>query len=191
MSALDKSVMEFALVYPVDVRSVPLEGFDLALKADEKERCRLAADHGLLTVDEFLADFHLCPWKERGVRVQGHIKAMITQKCVITAEPVEKRINRFIDVVYMPRDSRLAKFPECENTQGLFLDVDELDAPEIFEGNKIDIGAIAEEFLELAIDPYPRKPGASFEMFADKPEGDRGKEEIRSPFSILEHLKML
>ena len=31
----------------------------------------------------------------------------------------------------------------------------------LFSGDTIDVGALAEEFFGLAIDPYPRKPGAA------------------------------
>ena len=40
------------------------------------------------------------------------------------------------------------------------LDADGPDSPETFSGDTIDVGALAEEFFGLAIDPYPRKPGA-------------------------------
>ena len=37
------------------------------------------------------------------------------------------------------------------------------DAPEPLVDGRIDLGAIAIEFLMLGIDPYPRKPGVAFE----------------------------
>lgn len=61
--------MEFALSHPVDGRSVPLKGFNLTLKTDEKERRKLAENHSLLTVDDFSADFHPRPWKKQGIRI--------------------------------------------------------------------------------------------------------------------------
>jgi hypothetical protein len=57
----------------------------------------------------------------------------------------------------------------------LFVDPDEPD--EIVDG-RIDLGALASEFLTLALDPYPRKPGAAFEPPVD-PDDDG------SPFSGL------
>ena len=41
----------------------------------------------------------------------------------------------------------------------IVLDADGPDGPETFAGDTIDVGALAEEFFALAIDPYPRKPG--------------------------------
>ncbi|RWC12571.1 MAG: DUF177 domain-containing protein, partial [Mesorhizobium sp.] len=41
------------------------------------------------------------------------------------------------------------------------------DSPETFSGNSIDVGALAEQFFGLAIDPYPRKQGVSMEAADD------------------------
>jgi hypothetical protein len=57
-----------------------------------------------------------------------------------------------------------------------------VDAPEPLIGNSVDLGAIASEFLMLAIDPYPRKSGVAFEPPAK--EVDTG-----GPFAALAALK--
>ena len=36
------------------------------------------------------------------------------------------------------------------------------DPPDPIVDGRIDLGALAVEFLALALDPYPRKPGAEF-----------------------------
>jgi hypothetical protein len=41
----------------------------------------------------------------------------------------------------------------------MILDPDGPDAPESFSGTHIDVGALAEQFFALGIDPYPRKEG--------------------------------
>ena len=57
------------------------------------------------------------------------------------------------------------------------------DPPEPIEGGQIDLGRLATDALFLAIDPYPRKPGAVFEpeVVADDPEDH--------PFAALKVLK--
>jgi hypothetical protein len=47
---------------------------------------------------------------------------------------------------------------------------------------KLDLGAIATEFLLLAIDPYPRKPGAEFAPV-------KADDASAKPFAALEALK--
>ncbi len=67
----------------------------------------------------------------------------------------------------MPRDQ--AKFEEEDE-----------DPPDPIIDGKIDLGALAGEFLALVIDPYPKKPGVSFdEIITETPE------ERESPFAIL------
>ncbi len=63
----------------------------------------------------------------------------------------------------------------------LDLDPDADDPPDVLEGDKIDLGAYVVEDLSLAIDPFPRKPGAAFEA------PDTGAE--ISPFAVLAKLK--
>ena len=52
------------------------------------------------------------------------------------------------------------------------------DEPDPIIDGKIDLGALAAEFFALGLDPYPRKPGVSFES----PEE---AEATVSPFSAL------
>jgi hypothetical protein len=49
-------------------------------------------------------------------------------------------------------------------------------------GDRVDLGAIAVEFLILGIDPYPRKPGVAFEPPAAEDESEH-------PFAALAALK--
>jgi uncharacterized metal-binding protein YceD (DUF177 family) len=57
------------------------------------------------------------------------------------------------------------------------------DPPEPIVNGAIDLGALATEFLMLALDPYPRKEGAVFEpVIAPVDPADH-------PFAALEALK--
>ena len=56
------------------------------------------------------------------------------------------------------------------------------EPPEPLVDGKVDLGALATEFLVLGIDPYPRKPGAEFTP--PKVENDEA-----NPFAALEALK--
>ena len=55
------------------------------------------------------------------------------------------------------------------------------DPPEVMDDTTVDVGALAEEMFVLAIDPYPRAPGA--ELPADG--GDQPQSEDESPFAVL------
>jgi hypothetical protein len=82
--------------------------------------------------------------------------------------PIEAR---FADPEYVPAPTK----KEIERT------LDDEDPPEPLPDGFIDLGALAVEFLALALDPFPRKPGAAF----DSADSD----ETPSPFAALAALK--
>jgi Large ribosomal RNA subunit accumulation protein YceD len=94
------------------------------------------------------------------VRVRGEVYAEVTQTCVVTLEPIEAIVREAVDV-------RFAE-PAQEHRRGNLdapgvaelIDLDSDDPPDAIENGRIDLGALAAEFLALGLDPYPRKPGA-------------------------------
>ncbi|WP_336276995.1 DUF177 domain-containing protein [Bartonella sp. CB178] len=187
MKAKNVSQMAFALAYPISVRSLPAKGIKVCICANQQEREHLAKNHDLVEVKSCEGEFYIFPSKQRGVRVKGSLRACIVQSCIITLESLENIIDESLEVVFVPEDSKLVKPKVLEDTGELFLDVDGSDVPEIFHGDKIDIGAIMEEFFELSIDHYPRKEGASMTVT----EKLDGSEQEISPFSILKNLGSL
>ncbi|CBI76502.1 conserved protein of unknown function [Bartonella clarridgeiae 73] len=185
MAVSSISQMEFALTYLVSVRSLPIKGIKVHICADQHECAQLAKNHNLVDVKFFEGEFYILPWKKRGVRVKGLLQARIIQSCVITLEPLEDIILENINIVFVPEDSNLVKPKISEDTGELFLDVEGADIPEVFYGDKIDIGAVMEEFLELSINHYPRKEGVNLDMI----ENLKKVEQNSSPFSVLKKWK--
>jgi hypothetical protein len=159
--------------HPVSVRRLPAKGLELELEADEAARAALAAAHGLLSVESFHADLTIRDWKRDGVSISGRVTARIVQACVTTLEPLTAVIDEPVDGVFLPSTSKLARF-EPDPSGEVLLDPDGPDAPEVFEGDTIDVGAFAEECFAVAIDPYPRKPGASEQAWQDEAEPPLG-----------------
>lgn len=152
--------------YQVNVARLPRAGMPVVFEADEAARARLAEAHGLLSVEAFGIDVVVTTWNRNGAKVSGTVTADITQACVVTLEPVAARISAEISTVFLPESSRPGRGHE---TGEMFLDPEGPDSPETFSGDTIDVGALAEEFFELEIDPYPRKPGA--ELAVAREEG--------------------
>lgn len=164
--------------FAVDVRRLPTRGFPVRIEADADARAALAEAHGLEAVNRFRADLLVERWGRDGAKVTGRVEADIVQACVVTLEPVPARIEAAVEAVFVPEGSRLALATEGE----IHVDPDGPDAPETFVGDAIDAGALAEEFFELAIDPYPRAPGAAL-------AGDGGDGDAENPFAALAKLK--
>lgn len=187
MSNNANTLMAFALAFPVNIRSLPPKGVDLTLKTDEKERQALAKNHNLLDVTFFEATIHINPWKRQGVKLSGKLHAKIIQECIISAQPVDSIIEEDIELILVPEGSRLSEIVQ-NNAHELFLDPDGPDVPDSFKGTEIDVGAIVEEFFELAIDSYPRASGVEFEG-VEFAKADVGNEKKPSPFAVLSGLK--
>lgn len=146
--------------FPVHVARLPRKGMVVTVEADEAQRAALAGVHDLLAVDGFSATLEVTPWKQGGVRVEGRVAAAIVQACVVTLEPVEAAIDAAVEAVFVPEGSKLA-VPAYSAEGEILLNAEGDDAPELFSGDTVDVGQLAEEFFSLAIDPYPRKAGAA------------------------------
>lgn len=158
----DKSAISFTAF----VARLPQKGMPVVIDANERQRRALAQDHQLVSVERLRVDLLVAPWKRNGVKVTGNVEADITQECIVTLEPVQARIDEPVEGLFLPADSKLGRHG-FEGGGEILIDADGPDSPETFDGDAIDVGALAEQFFALAIDPYPRKPGATLDAAVD------------------------
>jgi uncharacterized metal-binding protein YceD (DUF177 family) len=162
---------------PVHLREIPPTGRHFAIEATEDERRTFARQLGLPAVAALTAKFHVTPFRKDGLAVNGTIRARLTQICVVTAEPFESEVEAPVDIRFSPD----GQDPNAEFDLAELNDPEAEDPPDLLAGDTIDLDAVISEFLALALDPYPRKPGASF-------EGDENEASL-SPFAALNRLK--
>lgn len=162
--------------FKVNVARLPQKGMPVVIEADAAQREALAAEHGLLGVARYRAELLVTPWRRNGVKVAGKVSADVVQQCVVTLEPMNARVSAEVEGLYLPEESKLGR-QGFEGGGEILLDADGPDGPELFSGDMIDPGALAEEFFGLALDPYPRKPGAEI----GKPAGESGESEPDGP----------
>ena len=159
---------------------VPETGLHLELDADEATRAAIAALAGVRALPHLAAIFDLAR-QGQGLKVTGEVAATVEQNCVVTLEPMTSEVREPIDLVFVPPR---AAAPSHAAADEIDPDIDPGadDEPATLVDGGADLGVAATEFLLLAIDPYPRKPGAVFEppQSAD-PSGH--------PFAALEALK--
>ncbi len=115
------------------------------------------------------------------IEADGVLEATVVQDCVVTLEPFEARVAEQFRVLFIP-----AGLPDADR----FDADDDPDAPDTipFEGGAVDLGEASVEQLALALDPFPRKPGAAFAEDARAPVGPvaaDGGQVPASPFAAL------
>lgn len=172
------------LSHPIRVEQIRLRGTQVTVQAEAGQLAAVAKGLGLASLEALEARYDLSRNGER-VKLEGRIKAQFHQICVVSLEsfPVALDVPLKLDLV--PESDPIFAVREDGADEGdidIEVMLNEADPPEPIVDGVIDLGAITLEFLALALDPYPRKPGVSFEPPASaEPEP--------SPFAALAKLK--
>lgn len=149
---------------PVTVAHIPDTGLHRELEASVTERQAMADLAGVRDILSAYADFEVVPKSGGRVQITGRVRARVGQICVVTLDPIESEIDEEVDLTFAPE----AETRRLEDLIAEGQDEEEppvvADPPEAIVNGIIDLGRIATDALFLAIDPYPRKPGAAFEV---------------------------
>jgi uncharacterized metal-binding protein YceD (DUF177 family) len=171
---MDKAAHPWSV--PVVVDDIPETGLHLELEAPDTVRAAVAQLAGVRDVQRLSAVFDLTR-RGAGVQVDGQISGWVGQTCVVTLEPMDTDIAETVDLRFTPQAAAEADLEAATERH-----MADEEPPEPLIGGKVDLGAIATEFLMLGIDPYPRKPGAQF-------AAPKVEETGAHPFAALEALK--
>jgi uncharacterized metal-binding protein YceD (DUF177 family) len=146
---------------PVIVLQIPETGLHRVLEASPAERQKMAEVAGLREIMSAGATFDLVLESGGRVHLTGRVKARIEQTCVVTLDPVENEIDEPLDLMFAPPE----QIPDLSHLvdDAAESDTEIPDSPEPIINGVIDLGRVATDALFLAVDPYPRKPGAVFE----------------------------
>ena len=166
------SAPEFSRVERLD--AIGGEERTVAIAADEAERAALAARFGLVAVERLEARFAIRR-DAAGIAARGQVRAAVVQACSVTGDPLPATVEEDVALRFVEAS---AHGDEVE------LGADALDTVEI-EGGGIDLGETAAETMALALDPFPRGPGAA----AALREAGVLSEEEAGPFGALSGLK--
>lgn len=171
----------------VAVTDVPPNGKEISFVADEVARKELARRFGIPEVVSLSGAAKVRPYRKAGLTVEASFKAEVIQACVVTLEPVHQSIEESFKQRYLPEHMIEPEVAEVSNEREIQIDVEAEDAPEPMAGNGVEIGEAVAERLALALDPYPRKPGAAFQTDVEEPVD--APESKPNPFAALEKLK--
>jgi hypothetical protein len=172
------------LSHPIRVEAIRPRGTEVVVRAEAAQLPAIAALLGLVSIETLEARYTLSRNGDR-VKLDGRIAARLHQACIVTLDPFPVQLDLPIQLDFTPEEEAAA-FARRNDRDDAEIDIEvmlnEDDPPEPIIDGVIELGSITLEFLALALDPYPRKPGVSFESSA----GDTGRE---SPFAALAKLK--
>ncbi len=155
---------------PVKARHIHGEPQSFTVEAGGDARAVLARRFCLPAIAALSGQFTLRHERGGVIGARLSMRAKVTQLCVISNEAFEAEITEAVELRFVPAESF---------TEGDELASDSLEGPDEipYENDVIDLGEALAEQLALALDPYPRKPGAELPGEAMDGEG--------SPFAAL------
>jgi len=145
------------------------------IDADEAERAALAKRFELVGIDRLTGTFTIRR-DAAGIVVEGRVEAALTQACSITGDPLPATVDESVALRFVPEDEAGQDEVELGDQ-----DIDVIP----YDGGAIDLGEVAAETMTLALDPFPRGPGAE----AALREAGVLSEEEAGPFGALAALK--
>ncbi len=180
--------------------------------ATPQERAALARRFGLLGLDSLQATGKIEPadgpdrpdLRDGGLlRLSGRLSAEVRQACVVTLEPVASRIEEEFTLLYSlaPGPAVLGQKAAGQKAAGqeVVFDPEAEEPPEALGPGGLDLGEVVAQQLVLALDSYPRAPGAALAEVpevlgaaeAGPPVGPPGGPPggSRARFAVLEALK--
>lgn len=158
---------EFSRV--VNIARLPPEGREERLVASGAECAALARRFAIPAVNRLEAVVLIRHEPGGTATVAGRFSAEVVQDCVVTLEPVTQAVEETVALRIVPAGHVPSEDPEAP---------DEIEA----DGDSVDLGEAVAEQLALALDPYPRAPGAAL-------RGDDAAAGLAGPFAALDALR--
>jgi uncharacterized metal-binding protein YceD (DUF177 family) len=136
---------------------------------------------GLLGLRKVRLAGTLAPAGASDWHLEAALGATIVQPCAVTLEPVTTRIEEPVERRYLAEwtvpDEAEAEMPEDDSAEPL--------------PDWVDLNAVLEETLALALPAFPRAPGAELGEIEARPPGAAplAADDRENPFAVLERLK--
>jgi uncharacterized metal-binding protein YceD (DUF177 family) len=168
-------------------RPCPLESLGedvlvLEFEATPEERRALARRFALVSLESLRATLRLRRGGDDGlISVAGRFEAEVTQSCVVTLAPVRSSLAEDFALRY--REAAPGSAPERHAEVAVAED----GPPETVGPGGLDLGEAVVQQFAIALDPYPRAPGAELDegRWSEEPQGAAKRS---SPFAVLKDL---
>jgi uncharacterized metal-binding protein YceD (DUF177 family) len=157
------------LYRPIAIERIGPAGLDVTVESSAAECAALALRMNLPAVLALTCSFHVERETGGTLLVYGHLVARVVQTCVVSLEDFTSTVEEQFAVRGVP-----------DGAESDDADPETLDEIPYVDGT-LDLGEAAAEQLALALDPYPRAPGA---VLPDMPD-----ESQALPFNTLASLR--
>ena len=166
----------------LDLGAVPDHGVERTLSPNAEERQVIARWLGVETIESLTATVHVKRRGEDHYAYEARFEAALVQACVVTLEPVPAQLSGEFRRDFRVRARSSAKRRRQTEETPASVELTDLDDDESewLDQHEIDLAAPVLEELTLALDPYPRAPGAALEV---PPEEAPARD---NPFASLE-----
>ncbi len=163
---------------PVKLERIGAAGLAVTVEATPAECAALAQRLAIPAVASLLCRFMLRPGTGGAIEATGTLHARLTRTCVLTLEDFDTDLAEDFVLRFVP-EGHESDDPDPERP-------DEIG----YAGESLDLGEVAAEQLALALNPYPRAPGASLpELDGDGPAEGDGAAPAPNPFGALAKLR--
>lgn len=166
---------------PFDVESKREYPLKMDIAATPEECLALAEALDIPAISAVKASFRIAREPRGRFIVTGEVRARVTRDCVVSLESFGTDVVEPVEVEFLQ-----APAPSRRGPAAMAREIDlvaEADPPEPIVDGRIDLGAVAREFLALGLDPYPKKPGVAFDEIVTPDEP------AASPFAVLGRLR--
>ena len=150
---------------------VPARGLEVRRVATGAECAALSAANAPAVFTAFAARYHLRPLAKGRFALEGEITATVEQTCVVSLDAMTSELREAVRMELWPEE----QVADPPLTASMDVDVDhaiadELDVEPFGVDGRLPVGRVLAEAATLALDPYPRRPGAVLDEAVERAE---------------------
>lgn len=134
---------------PVGLDRIGPQGFDVVIDAKANELPAIAKRLRIVGLASLRGTFILRRIGATTIEAKGDLQAELTETCVVTLDSFDHVVHEAFTIHFVPAGTE-DDDPDPEA-------IDQIPSA----GSTIDLGEALVEQLALALDPYPRRPGAA------------------------------
>ena len=149
------------LSHIVDLAGLSDEPLEFAFEATAEQCAALCKRLDLLDLSSLSARGRIVASDPEHALADVNFRAVVVQSCVVSLEPIPATVEESFtqEFTYATATADGASVDDSD------VWVDPGDEPEVLTDDLLDVGELVTQHLSLALDPYPRKPDASFDGY--------------------------